>query len=370
MPGFLENKIGHVKNIASSLLLSSPMIVVTIYFKFIIGDLELGKFTYLAAIVIPIISLTDVQLKNFFIIANCSDDIKSGIGVKILLLSLTLLILGIVALYLGFTDILFLVISVKLCDSLFDISNAILLNAREYDKMLIQSVIKGLPLVTLLFENLIITAIMFHLFWIILLIRLLIIYGVSFYGYHKVLKEYSIFGSSMFIGSLTPQIPKYFLEATQGSIVQGLFSFSMMLISLALRIVAPIQNYYRKRMTAIEYTRKEFLKVIFWQLSLFTFLCCIIGITAFLFQIDHSFFFLSFIYGFGVLFISSLNTLLHAKGVLTKQMTTNVLILIFVGITAISMIALDVKEVSYIVLIEVVLSAILYVRLYSNLSLR
>ena len=66
MPGFLKNNLGHVKNIASSLLLSSPMIVVTLYFKFIIGDLELGKFTYLAAIVIPIISLTDIQLRIFY----------------------------------------------------------------------------------------------------------------------------------------------------------------------------------------------------------------------------------------------------------------------------------------------------------------
>ena len=89
-----------------------------------------------------------------------------------------------------------------------------------------------------------------------------------------------------------------------------------------------------------------------------------------LIHIDLSFFFLSVIYGFGVLFISSLNTLLHAKGVLTKQITTNLFVLLFVGITAISLLALDIKEVSYIIMIEVLLSAILYVRLYSNLSLR
>ena len=99
--------------------------------------------------------------------------------------------------------------------------------------MLIQSVFKGIPLVTLFFENLIITAILFHLFWIILLIRLLLMYGVSFYGYYRILKEYSIFGGSMFIGSLTPGSRNIFLKILR-SIVQGLFSFSMMLISLAL----------------------------------------------------------------------------------------------------------------------------------------
>ena len=53
-----------------------------------------------------------------------------------------------------------------------------------------------------------------------------------------------------------------------------------------------------------------------------------------------------------------------------KQITTNLFVLLFVGITAISLLALDIKELSYIIMIEVLLSAILYVRLYFNLSLR